>query len=74
MTEEEARKRWCPFTRVYNASTAVNRWGTPEDRKAGKRPFGWITQCVASDCMAWDGSDCRKLQAPTINFYPGEPS
>lgn len=54
MTEEEARRKWCPFARwdpgVSDNGAATNRHGD------GGKPF--ITQtaayrCIASSCMAW---------------------
>jgi len=51
LTEEEARKKWCPFARVPSAigmnGSAVS--GTPAINRA---PHVEVT-CIASECMAW---------------------
>ena len=44
ITEEEARKKWCPFARL---STGANR----SLHNMHKLADG--TRCVASECMAW---------------------
>ncbi len=49
VTEEEARKLWCPFARAHAVCTggtlAINR------RQDGE---GWLDcNCLASACMAW---------------------
>lgn len=50
MTEDEARKRWCPFARVEAATSAINRL----DRAATDRVvWHFACACIASDCMAW---------------------
>lgn len=56
LTEEEARKKWCPKARVAHSSTdaddytiamaAVNRGG-------GYDAIEENSQCYASYCMAW---------------------
>lgn len=45
MTEEEARKHWCPFSRLSGGNSAFNRGldGKTYDE----------TNCIASECMAW---------------------
>lgn len=49
LTEEEAKKRWCPFARAIrsasHAMAAVNRDGPRPDPRA---------LCLASECMAWN--------------------
>jgi len=50
MTQDEAKKRWCPFTRV------ALRQGLSANRTASKGGYADIadeTRCVASGCMAW---------------------
>lgn len=55
ITEDEARKKWCPFARVAVGSGrsivyhGANRmWPDTADH------LEW-SRCIASDCMAWDG-------------------
>lgn len=61
MTEAEALKKWCPFSRVR---------GTPEDGSAGaslnrnRDATGELaplsgTRCIASGCMAWGDAGSR---------------
>lgn len=52
MTEQEARKKWCPFARRgavldENYVAAVNRLSDMDN---------W-PKCIASDCMAWRWSE-----------------
>lgn len=43
LTEEKAKKKWCPFARM--------RWDNiPLNRDGYDKP---ITRCIASECMAW---------------------
>lgn len=48
VTEEEAKKKWCPFSRAVRSSqgamAGVNRDGPRADPRA---------VCLASECMAW---------------------
>ena len=52
-TEDEAKQKWCPFTRVYDSfdgsAATANRGigGRPE-------PDEGNTRCIASGCMAWE--------------------
>lgn len=47
MTEDEAKKNWCPMTRVgHVAGMAINRHPDEKD-------FYEETRCVASKCMMW---------------------
>jgi len=58
ITEEEARKKWCPFVRYVPARkfsfgrivAAVNRWIDSNDSQ--KNPN--MCCCIASECMAWE--------------------
>ncbi len=47
MTEEEARAKWCPFSRaivIFDGGKAM---------AASNRNTESDTRCIASDCMAW---------------------
>ena len=44
MTEEEARKKWCPHIRVNGNNRSYSR--TP--------PEPHLYRCIASDCMMWE--------------------
>lgn len=46
MTEEESRKKWCPFARVSGTNSSYNR-GAILGEDTGQ------AQCVGSACMAW---------------------
>lgn len=58
MTEDEAKKKWCPFVRHLGdegrASYNVNA--------IGRRPA--TANCVASACMAWRWAYNPDLNAP----------
>lgn len=45
MTEEDAKTKWCPFTRLIadNGGLTANRSDSLPD----------ITRCMGSGCMAW---------------------
>lgn len=49
MTEQEAKRRWCPFSRVNSGETSYNRYNEIDPKFSG--PIG--TACLASGCMAW---------------------
>lgn len=61
MTEDEARKKWCPMARVSihapeesrkDFISTGNRWQAESSRKSlNVYPQG--AQCIASDCMMW---------------------
>jgi hypothetical protein len=46
MTEDEARTKWCPQARAWEAGAAVNR--SPTTQRVEPE-----TRCIASDCMMW---------------------
>jgi hypothetical protein len=58
ITEEEARKKWCPFARVLvdrqsndENITSANRL---ENLGVGGCDLDWdAPRCIASECMAW---------------------
>lgn len=64
MTEEEAKSKWCPFTRVDSIHIAPNR--VPYGNQ-----FADGSYCVGPKCMAWRwltvGSDgyCGLAGKPT---------
>jgi hypothetical protein len=64
-TEEKAKEKWCPHTRVKWISfggyaMAVNR----DDIKHHEDVGG--TRCIASDCMAWRWRYYPPSQVPEV--------
>ncbi len=64
MTEEEAKTKWCPFVRHYNAmfQPCGNSLAGVPPRETPVTPF----TCIASACMAW-----RKALAGDVGGYCG---
>lgn len=59
VTEEEARKKWCPFARPRGDGT--NRNTVFADIVPDQ------TECIASQCMAWRGEvHFNPLDEPTV--------
>ena len=55
LTEDEARKRWCPFAKApgtYEDHTTKEPGVASFNRNDGGYPFG-PCYCLASRCMAW---------------------
>jgi hypothetical protein len=53
-TEEEARRKWCPYANVYvayNSTGAAGNRGLAAD--GGVQGNRKQALCIASDCMAW---------------------
>ncbi len=56
VTEEEARKRWCPFARSTSEPGNRAPYGTPRDLPADPEyelAMAAEFPCIASRCMAW---------------------
>jgi hypothetical protein len=56
VTEEDARKRWCPEVRTPGGNLVVHKG---HDTRMGK--------CISSDCMAWrwfDNTDDQAIKEP----------
>lgn len=71
MTEDEARTKWCPFTRLVttNDGSVAVRTGAPTgyNRFSGApKQLNTAASCIASACMAWRWE-------PVVN-RAGEPS
>lgn len=67
-TEDEARRKWCPF-----ASVDVSRLS---DEELAERTQGfhgenvWSQACIASECMAWRWANkWRNADGMEIDFY-----
>ena len=50
MTEEEAKKLWCPFARQFHQSRSMTDDVLIANRTETSAPIG---TCLASGCMAW---------------------
>lgn len=49
MTEEEAKKKWCPMVRLIATQESIQ---PVYNRAANESPIN-LTACIASDCMMW---------------------
>lgn len=66
MTEDQAKKLWCPHVRVSFGGNPANRIGSDAHRSAGATSDPGMYQCkerdaccIGSACMAW------RMTAPT---------
>lgn len=78
MTEEDARKKWCPFARVvpqeadtYEMGPAGNRIQLQRDRKTVSSGAIKTAMCLASACMAWRVRRTGELRSPVYGGYCG---
>lgn len=60
MTEDEAKKKWCPYAssravtiQLPEGKTLTSMFGGREVEKNKVRGFVPFPTCVASECMAW---------------------
>ena len=65
-SEEEARKKWCPFARVAGVVDGTSTQGSVSFNRRAPFPQkqGEITNCIARDCMAWRFSAVRIVPIP----------
>lgn len=65
MTEEEAKKKWCPFARVM-VTTGNNVTGAFAVGSANRFEGMKIALCIGSACMLWrpfgDGGSCGLMR------------
>ena len=61
MTEEEAKTKWCPFSRSVKGPHGF-----------ADEPAVWhrIDRCIASSCMAWRWSRRGMVEVPEKTFGP----
>lgn len=73
MTENDAKTKWCPFTRTMaslpendSSITSINRAGQEDEAPA----LPQIVCCIASECMAWRWArDVREVSS--LDRRPG---
>lgn len=67
LTEEEAKKRWCPHTRMATQTSdkVFNRVWVEEDKAKNQDGYMWRGPgvcCIASTCMAWNWASEKALR------------
>jgi hypothetical protein len=74
MLETEARKKWCPFTRVMTQFTDKSMAPTSGNRLTDNDGPGVVrgSQCIVSKCMAWraDGTAERTYEQAAAGVWP----
>jgi len=69
MTEEEARRKWCPMVRhTYQEEVSANRANHP----LNESPLdgGVWNKCIASGCMMWRATEDQHIgQIGDIKTY-----
>lgn len=72
MTEDEARKKWCPFVRLADNENrhTWNRSVEQFDADGGKMRAVY-TACIASECMAWRWKEILERVADGEPMEPG---
>lgn len=78
MTEEEAKKKWCPHARVdsgFAGSGVVNRYpkrdGRCRDVSMQEAMLNETVNCIGSQCMAWRWLE-KFVAVPGGHFIPEE--
>ena len=83
MTEEEAKTKWCPFTRMvfgYDKGTTqpFNRFMTEPGDEMKKMQAAMNgtngTKCIGSDCMMWVAGASDDVIAQAKSIGAGVPS
>lgn len=63
LTEDEAKAKWCPFSRVLVTDQAELPVAVNRNNQTGAGGFWKGSKCVASECMAWRwGSDAGQSE------------
>lgn len=77
MTEDEAKKKWCPMTRITMMPHVDDSFSLASNRDISLLvppnsfdPATDITKCLASDCMMWQEDPTRG--EVENGFYPLE--
>lgn len=70
-TEEEARKKWCPFVRLAAAGGEHPEWhnNRPTWGDVEKAHFD---RCIAFECMAWRWRGSRAFRADGTAYRDDE--
>lgn len=71
MTEQEAKAKWCPNSRVMDSCTALsgNRWCEDSFNASTFQP---LNACCASKCMAWRWASTDERGQPKFGRYQSE--
>lgn len=69
MTEQEAKKKWCPFAIAHRAG--ISGGGNRVQYEGGDWEIARGTTCIASGCMAWRSQYEWNPDASTIEPVGG---
>lgn len=71
MTEDEAKKLWCPHARI--GVTNSEGGGFSVNRAGPSVPLRSLDRCLGFGCMAWRWTDIIEAQGQSIPMPQGNP-
>lgn len=70
MTEEQAKKRWCPMVRFQIGPINSSVWQGVAYTNRAEELKSTTCLCIASDCMMWVETDRVPIEPELTHYEP----